>query len=290
MARDMNRAILCDKVAVITGGARGIGKAIAAEFLQSGAKVVIVSRTPQQLDQTATEFQDLSSNVISVIADVSNFNDIKKFVERTLSVFGTIDILVNCAAIQEPIGPFIEVNIEQWQANIRTNLFGTVMSCKAVLPMMVKNGWGKIINFSGGGATSPRPNFSAYATAKTAVVRFTETLALEVKPYCIDVNAIAPGAVNTRMTQEIVAAKNRAGKVEFSHAMRVSRNSGVSAKRAAELAVFLASDQSNGITGRLLSAVWDDWQSLGENTNLMADSGLFTLRRIDGKNFVQNVL
>jgi len=118
----MNRVILRDKVAVITGGARGIGKTIAAEFLQSGAKVVIVSRTPQQLDQTTTEFQDLSSDVISVIADVSNFNDVKKFVERTLSVFGTIDILVNCAAVQEPIGPFIEVSIEQWQTNIRTNL------------------------------------------------------------------------------------------------------------------------------------------------------------------------
>ena len=290
MELDKHTSILNSKVAIVTGGARGIGKAIATEFVRNGAKVVIVSRTRQQINRTTAELQNMGGDVLGVVADVSDLVDVKRFIERTISTFGIIDILVNCAAIQEPIGPFIDTSIEQWEANIRINLLGTVMSCKAILPVMVKNGRGKIINLSGGGATSPRPYFSAYAAAKTAIVRFTETLALEVETYNIDINAIAPGAVNTQMTREILAAKKRAGKVEFLQAMRVSRNGGVSIKLAAELAVFLASDASNGITGRLLSAIWDDWQSLGEDTEQIMDPRMFTLRRIDGKNFVQNTL
>ena len=145
---------------------------------------------------------------------------------------------------------------------------------------MIKAGSGKIINMSGGGATSPRANFTAYGVSKAALVRFTETLAEELKPHNIQVNAIAPGAVRTQMTEEIVIAGQLAGSRELQQAQGILREGGDSAENAAELAVFLASAESDGITGRLISAVWDDWRHLGEHSEEIAASDLYTLRRV----------
>ncbi len=145
---------------------------------------------------------------------------------------------------------------------------------------MRKCGWGKIINLSGGGATSPRPHFTAYAAAKCGLIRLTETLARELASSGIDVNAVAPGAMNTRMLEEVIAAGPVAAAPEYEFAVKRSREGGVSPALAAELIVFLASPASDGITGRLISAVYDDWKSLPSLRAMLADSDRFTLRRI----------
>jgi NAD(P)-dependent dehydrogenase (short-subunit alcohol dehydrogenase family) len=285
MVQDSKRIALQDRVAIITGAARGIGKVIAALFVRNGAKVVIVSRNAQEVKKTVNQLTDDTTNVIGIPADVSILVDIEKVVSETLNVFKTIDILVNCAGVQKPIGPLTDVSIKDWTANIYVNLIGTVICCKTVLPIMIEKRGGKIINFSGGGATSPRPNFTAYACSKAAIVRFTETLAMEVKDHGIDVNAIAPGPVNTRMLREIVEAGNKAGKKELEEVKKMISKGAVPPEHAAQLALFLASDASNGITGRLISAIWDDWRNFSDRVEQIKCSALYTIRRIDGKSF-----
>ena len=279
---------LKDQVAIITGGAKGIGKAIATLFVKEGAKVVIVARTAQDVKNTQRELQNFGGDVIGVVADISNWDEIMKVTKKTLAVFKTIEILVNCAGTQNPIGSFLSTDREEWLKNVCINLIGTTMCCRAVLPVMINNKRGKIINFSGGGATAPRPNFSAYACSKTAVVRFTEILAIEVKDRGIDVNAIAPGVVNTRMIGEIVNAGERAGEKELTKALEFSRKGKSSPELVADLALFLASKDSNGFSGKLVSAVWDDWKGFNKgNISKIINSSLYTLRRVDGRNFVE---
>jgi 3-oxoacyl-[acyl-carrier protein] reductase len=145
---------------------------------------------------------------------------------------------------------------------------------------MIRQRRGKIINLSGGGATSPLPNFSAYAASKAAIVRLNETLAEEVKGFNIQVNAIAPGAVNTRLVDEILAAGPAAGEEMLARTRRQKETGGVPPEQAAALAVFLASEESDGLSGRLISAVWDDWQSMNSHIDQIMASELYTLRRV----------
>lgn len=280
----MKMAKLKRRVAIITGGSRGIGRAIARAFLLEGAKVVIAARSESKIEKTVEDLKH-KGEIIGIPIDVSNINQVKRLINQTLESLSTIDILVNAAGVQGPIGPLMDVNAEEWIQNIHINLVGTMLCCKAVLPIMVKKRKGKIINFSGGGATSPRSHFSAYAASKVGVVKLTESLAQEVKEYGIDVNAIAPGAVNTRMVDEIIEAGERAGSKETREAIMIKQNGGTSPEVAGELAIFLASEESNGLTGRLISAVWDDWKSDNFRNILGANSDWGTLKKIDGRNF-----
>lgn len=278
---------LKNKVAIVTGGARGIGKAIAILFAKEGAKVVIIARTATEINNTVSEIRQNGGEVIGIVGDVSKWEDIENLVSNTISNFGTIDILVNNAGVLKPIGPFIDTNIEEWVRNFQINFLGTVLCCKAILPVMIEKKHGKIINLSGGGSTSPRVNFTAYGVAKTAIVRFTETLAEELKNFNIQINAIAPGAVNTKMLTEVLETGEAAGKKELEDAKIQAEKGGISPELTAELALFLASDKSNNLTGRLISAVWDDWENFDKNINEITNSSLYTLRRIDGKNFIE---
>lgn len=280
---------LKNKVAIITGGSRGIGNAVARMFLQEGARVAIAARSKTEVDGAVNDLKQ-EGETIGIPADVSKERDVQNLLELTLNQYDTVDILVNAAGVQGPINPFIEVDMQEWINNIHINLIGTVLCCKAVLPTMMGKKQGKIINFSGGGAASPRPNFSAYACSKAAIVRFTETLALEAKDYGIDVNAISPGIVNTRMIEEIIKAGSKSGEKELSLALEQSQKGGTPPELPAELAIFLASEDSNGLTGRLISAVWDDWKNFNKNIGDITNSSLYTLRRIDGRNFVERRL
>jgi len=277
---------LADKVVIVTGGSRGIGKEIVQTFLHEGARVVIAARNKKAINDVLKTADQ--NKVIGIPTDVSKSAQINHLVQETLKTYGTIDILVNSAGIQQPIGPLIDNDPQEWIENISTNLIGTMLCCKSILPVMIEKRKGKIVNFSGGGAASPRPYFSAYASAKAAVVRFTETVAFEVKRYNIDINAIAPGAVNTRMLQEIIeAGKEKAGEKEFADAMKRLKDGGTPPARAAELAVWLSSPQSDGFTGKIVSAVWDPWQSFRAHIEEFAKPNLYTLRRIDNKYFFE---
>lgn len=145
---------------------------------------------------------------------------------------------------------------------------------------MIKQRRGKIINLSGGGAAYPAPHFSAYAASKAAVVRFTETLAEEMKAFNIQVNAIAPGAINTGIQEEVLAAGEIAGEKALAEAKKVRETGGTPPKVPAALAVFLASDESNGLTGKLISAVWDDWKEMGKRFPEIMSTNIYTLRRV----------
>lgn len=285
---------LTHKTALVTGGSRGIGRAIAEALLRAGANVAITARSAEELHDTARELEHLAKETTSdsdqdlkiaaVLADISKLEDVRRVFSAVTEELGPVDILVSNAGVQGPIGPLEEADPEEFSRTLEINLTGTWLCMREAIPAMKVRGGGKIITLSGGGATGPRERFSAYAAAKAAVVRLTETAAVELRPFSIDVNSIAPGAVNTRMLEELLEAAERAGG-ELEGARKRDAEGGTPPEKAAELAVFLASPASDGITGKLLSAVWDPWRDTEFQLRLREDAALGTLRRIDDKNF-----
>ena len=274
---------LKDKVAIVTGSGRGIGEAVALALAREGARLSIASRTKSELDEVAAKIRDLGSQVEIVPTDVSVYDDVTQLVGSTLERYGQIDILVNAAGVYGPIGPAWDVDVDEWMRAMQINTFGTFMCCHAVVPHMIERRQGKIVNFSGGGATSPLPRFTAYGVSKTATVRLTETLAEEVKEFNIQVNAVAPGAVNTALQDDVLAAGERAGALYARiKKLRETGEGGAPRELAADLVVFLASDDSDGLTGKLIAAPYDDWQSwdAGRIDEIMS-APWFTLRRMD---------
>ena len=276
------------KVAIITGGGRGIGRAIALAFAAEGADVAVVSRTLAEVEETALEVQAMGRRALAMKVDVSDREEVESMVKSVIQQFSKVDILVNNAGVQFPIGLISENDPEQWLKTININLGGTFLCSKAVLPFMMEHRQGKIINLSGGGAASARPYFSAYATSKAAVVRFTETLAGEVKELNIQVNAISPGAVNTRLLDEVLDAGETAGAKASAQAKQQLETGGTPPEKAAVLAVFLASDESNELTGKLISAVWDDWKGMSQQAQKITSTDLYTMRRITPENMAED--
>ena len=202
----------------------------------------------------------------------------------TLEAFPRLDILVNNAGVYGPMGRLEEVDVEQWIQAIGINLFGTVHCCRAAIPVMRRTGYGKIINLSGGGATAPLPYLSSYAAAKSGVVRLTETLALELADANVDVNAVAPGALATRLLDEVIEAGPAITGTDFHGRMlKIRAEGGTPLGIGAQLCVFLASSRSDGITGKLISASWDRWQDWSQQLDALRGSDLYTLRRITGR-------
>ena len=281
MRKKIENEALAKKVAVVTGAGRGIGKEVALGFAKAGADLVIISRTKRELTQTAQEIKRMGQKVMAITADISKPVEVRKVVKKALGRFKKIDILVNNAGVLGPVGPIEENEERDWGKTIGTNLLGTFYFLKEVIPIMKKQKSGKVINLSGGGATSPRPFFSAYAASKAAIVRLTETVAEEVKKYNIQVNAIAPGPINTKMWDEVLKAGSKAGQEEFERAKLQKKTGGAPVEKAVELAIFLASDSSDGLTGRLISAIYDDWQNFTpKKISQIEKSDLYTLRRI----------
>ena len=272
------------RAALITGASQGLGKQIAAAYLREGASVVICARDAALLEQTRAELAGLAAAGQRVIArpcDVSKPDAVDALVRAALAELPELDILVNSAGIYGPKGPIEDNDWAAWVQAIEVDLFGAVLLCRAIVPHLKRRGRGKIIQLSGGGATAPLPRLSAYATAKAAVVRFAETLAHEVAADHIDVNCIAPGALNTRMLDEILAAGPDAVGAEFyQRSVTQKQTGGAGLDAGAALAVFLASAASDGITGRLISAVWDPWRELAARRDELAASDIYTLRRI----------
>ncbi len=272
------------KNAVITGSNQGFGKAIAKEFIAHGANILICARNEQLLESTRLELSKKTDGFQKVFAcqvDVADSESLNSLYKMALEKFGRIDILVNNAGVYGPKGAIEEIDWDEWIEAIKINLLGTVLACKIFIPHFKKNGHGKIINLSGGGATAPLPRISAYAASKAAVVRFTETIAEELKDTGVEVNCVAPGALNTRLLDEVLeAGPEKVGKTFYERSLAQKQQGGTPLIRGAELCVFLGSDKSNGITGKLISAVWDPWAELPEHLDDLKTSDVYTLRRI----------
>lgn len=274
---------LQNRVAVITGAGRGIGRAVANEFAAAGAWLTLASRTQSELDRVAEECRARGAECVTCTADVSRYADVEQLVGVALKAFGRIDVLANVAGIYGPIGPIVETDPAEWERALQVNLMGTFNTCRAVLPTMIAQRSGRIVNLSGGGAASPLPRFSAYGVSKAGVVRLTETLAEEVKEHGITVNAIAPGAIDTSLQDEVLAAGEKAGDLYGRmKALRESGKGGTPIEVPVRLALFLASDASRGLTGRLVAAPHDGWEKWDDaRIDSLDGTPWFTLRRLD---------
>tara|TARA_B000000475_G_C15995913_1_gene446904 strand:- start:564 stop:1439 length:876 start_codon:yes stop_codon:yes gene_type:complete len=281
------KRILDGKIAIITGSSQGLGLEIARKFILSGADIMMCARDGKRLETAKDEMEKLSNKtqkVLSLVADISLKKDVEIVVNETIKNLGGCHILVNNAGVYGPKNKIETTNWEDWVKTIEINLFGSILMCRALIKHFKKQNYGKIIQLSGGGATNPLPNLSAYAVSKVAIVRFCETLAEELKGTGIDVNAIAPGALNTRMLDEILkAGPEKVGKSFYKKSLEQKRNGGTSMQKGSELALFLASNASDGITAKLISAIWDNWKNWPSHLNDLSSTDVYTIRRITGK-------
>jgi len=276
--------ILFEKNIIISGASEGLGFEIAKHFIAEGANVLLCARTENRLLQALENLQKRAlphTKIYTYVTDVSDPQAVQAFIKFALEKFTRIDVLVANAGVYGPKGPVDETDWQAWSQAIDINLKGTVLQCLGVLPSFKAQRKGKILILSGGGATQPLPNLSAYAASKTAVVRFAETLAQEVKAFHIDVNCVAPGALNTRLLDEIITAgPHKVGATFYEKCLAQKANGGTPFSVPTALCSFLASNRSDNITGRLLSALWDPWEKLADLKDELADSDIYTLRRI----------
>jgi len=253
---------LKNKTAIITGANQGFGLEVAKKFALEGANLLLTARDYEKLLDAKKEIESISNSKVAILqANVTKVADNEKAAQKAIELFGKIDILIANAGVYGPKGPSEEVDWDEWSSAIDINLKGAVLSCRSVMAHMKQNRFGKIIILSGGGATKPMPNISAYAVSKAGLVRFAESIAEELKSYNIDVNAIAPGALNTRLLNEILeAGPEHVGKAFYEQSLKQQKTGGTPLDKGAKLCVYLASEESDGITGRLISAVWDPWE------------------------------
>lgn len=272
------------KRALVTGASHGLGKYVAESLAASGCTVTACARNiesiPSQMVPDSSELSQEGS-ILPFRCDVAKEDQVAQLIEYCEDVMGGIDILVNNAAIHGPLGRFADCDWERWKTTLDVNLFGAFNCIHKILPTMVAQNYGKIINLSGGGATTPLPSFSAYTASKVALVRLTETLAIEYKADNIFINAVAPGVLNTRLNQEVINAEpDLVGQKYHKQITDMIEDDYSSMEKAAKLILYLASDISDGITGCLISAVWDNWSVLHLQSDEWEFNEKFKLRRI----------
>ena len=267
------------QVAVITGAGRGIGRAIALAYAREGAKLALAARSEPELEETVSAVTDLGGEAVAIRTDVTSQLGTERMARRAVERFGRIDVLVNNAGISGPIGPLQDNDIAEWVDTINVNLTGTFLVCRAVVPVMLGQGSGRIINLSGAGVANAWSNMSAYCASKAAVVRLTEVLAQELEGKGITVNALGPGSVHTSMWERMTEQAAESG-AEFIRdlGLRVTSGGGASIDDCAELAVWLASSESDGLSGRIISATADDFRGLAPKIGEIMDGDDYTLR------------
>ena len=267
------------KVALITGGGRGIGQAIARAYAAEGARLALAARTDAELQATATDLRErFGAETLTVIADVTDRAQVENAVAATRQRYGHIDVLVNNAGNTGQIGPLWNLDPERWAHTIAVHVLGTFYGCRAVIPEMLARGRGRIVNMSGVGG----PNDTSYDAAKTAIINLTENLSVELAGTGITVNAISPGSIHTRMWEEVRDMAQAAGDTElYEKGVLVTSGGGASIERAAALAVLLGSDQCGALSGRLIRAAADAFEDIPARVDEIMASDAYLLRRVD---------
>jgi NAD(P)-dependent dehydrogenase (short-subunit alcohol dehydrogenase family) len=267
------------RVALITGGGRGIGQAIARAYAAEGASLALAARTDGELQQTAEAIRsEFGSEVTSIITDVRDREQVENAVSHTLNRFGAIDVMVNNAGNTGEIGPLWKLDPERWANVISVHVLGTFYGCRAVIPGMLERGLGRIVNMAGVGG----PNDTSYDAAKTAIVNMTENLSVELAGTEITVNAISPGSIHTRMWEEVRDMALAAGDTElYQKGVQVTSGGGASIERAAQLAVLLGGDDCGGLSGRLIRAALDTFEEIPARVDEIMSSDALLLRRVD---------
>jgi len=239
---------LKDKVALITGGGGDIGKATARLFLEKGAKVALVDLSKESLDQAVKELKE-HGEVISIQADVSKEDEVKNYVSETVEKWGRIDAFFNNAGIEGEFKPLIDQDLDQFQKVIDVNLTGVFLGLKYVLPVMIKQNSGSVINTSSDAGWTGAEGLSPYVATKHAVGGLTKTAALEVAEHQIRVNSIQPTGVNTKMMEKLDKESTETGDVEGLRSDGVPLGRYAETSEVGNLVLFLASDESKFITG-----------------------------------------
>lgn len=264
---------------LITGGNSGIGFALAKELSIDGHTIVVCARKVLNLENVLK----INENILHYSCDVSNEKSVIGFLNFVKKKFNYIDVIVNCAGVQGAIGRFDKTNSSDWKEAFETNTFGTYLITKYFLDLLLQSNIKKIINFSGGGAFSAFPNYSAYAVSKAAVVRFTENIAEELKDLGVQVNCVAPGFVATKIHDATLNAGEKLAGEQYKKVATMLKEGSVPMKVVVDCVKFLISPESNGLTGKTISANFDKWNTkiFQENIKIISDSDLYTMKRIN---------
>lgn len=247
------------KIAIVTGAGRGIGRAIALELAQEGASVAITARTESQLIEVKQAIEKTEGKVLALVTDVSSPEQVQRLVETTVSTFGPVDILVNNAGIRGPVSFLQNVPDEDFLDVFKINVYGTFLCTKAVLPGMIERRWGRVINFSGGGAWTGIRGGGPYGSSKSAVEGLTRTIAQETQRFGVTCNAIQPGRVDTQSFPLVEQGGAQGEPVGPEHAARCI--------------AWLCTDEAAGVTGLTVNAVqWDREYENGKDPKIAVEA------------------
>ena len=265
----------------------GLGKSLAQFFVSQGSGVVICGRTASTLNKSISELlqQAGESQLIrGYECDVANLRSVEEMSKSLLDENIPISILICNAGVIGPIGPFHQTSPSEWNASFEINLKGVVNLVRSFLPRMIEGNWGRVIHISGGGASSPLKGMSSYSASKASAVRLIENLALEYQDTNVTFNSVAPGIINSRLLSEMLdAGKEKIGESLYQRGLQRRTSNTDSTEKALSLVAFLASEESSGISGKLISAEWDNWMSWSKHADELQRTDSYTLRRITGR-------
>lgn len=271
-----NPRSLHGRVVLVTGGGRGIGREIAQTMAGAGAKVAVVARSADQINETAEMIRRAGGQAEAFVADVTESEAVERAVREIEKSLGPVDVLVNNAGTVKPFGPLWNADLKEWWSGVETNLLGPAVCSRAVLAGMVERGLGWIINVSSGAGTVSTPFYSSYVVSKTALIRLTECLALETRPHGVSVFAISPGTVRTEMTE--YSLNSPQGKKWLPWFQRLfDEGIDVPASRAAQLVLTLASGRADALSGRFIS-VFDNVEMLIAHAAEIEQQNLYSLK------------
>jgi NAD(P)-dependent dehydrogenase (short-subunit alcohol dehydrogenase family) len=270
-------ADLTGQVAIVTGGGRGFGQAIAKQLASQGAAVTVTSRTPEQLEETKSAIEAAGGRALAVGADVNSQADWQRVVSDTEAKLGPVTLLVANAALSDPAGPLYEIDPDVWQKTLDTNVMGSVRGARAVLPGMIERRNGRVIIISSGAALAATPYTSPYRVSKLALLRLAEIMALEVKDFGISVFAIHPGVINSTILDSAVRTEEGRRWVPHMAAMVESGKAFTGTENCAACCAFLASGAADGLSGRYLSAT-EDYEALAARADDIRERELQVMR------------